>query len=143
TELLWTALYQRAALDGEALVKAGALRFRPRIQIGWGERLPLQSTFPLGGDDGFPGLHLGELRGDREVLLGVLVTYPLRGPFVGRVELATGRTALGGPLLGSDRWMAGVRAGIGAETPVGPVRLEYGVANGGRGAVFVRLGRWF
>jgi hypothetical protein len=39
--------------------------------------------------------------------------------------------------------MTGIRAGVGAETPVGPVRLEYGVANGGRGAVFVRLGRWF
>jgi NTE family protein len=143
TELLWTALYHRVAFDGEAVIRAGALRFRPRIQLGWGERLPLQSSFPLGGDDGFPGLHLGERRGDREAFLDVLITYPLRGPFVGRVELAVGRTSFGGPLLASDRWMAGARAGLGAETPVGPVRFEYGVTQDGRGAAFVRLGRWF
>ena len=40
-------------------------------------------------------------------------------------------------------WTAGVRAGVGAETPVGPVRFEYGVALRGRDALFVRLGRWF
>jgi hypothetical protein len=143
TELLWTGLYRRADFDGEALVKAGPLRLRPRIQLGWGEKLPLQASFPLGGDDGFPGLHLGERRGDRQVLLSLLVTYPLKGPFVGRVELATGRTAFGGQLFRSAGWMTGIRAGVGAETPVGPVRLEYGVASGGRGALFVRLGRWF
>ncbi|HEX7336375.1 MAG TPA: patatin-like phospholipase family protein [Gemmatimonadales bacterium] len=143
TELLWTALYQRVALEAEVWIRAGRFRLRPRVQVGWGERLPLQATFPLGGEDGFPGLHLGEDRGDRETLVNLMTTYPLRGPFVGRVELAAGRTALGGPLLGSGRWRVGVRAGLGAETPVGPVRLEYGVASGGREAVFVRLGRWF
>jgi predicted acylesterase/phospholipase RssA len=142
-ELLWTGLYHRAALDGEASVRAGPVRLRPRIQVGWGERLPLQATFPLGGEDGFPGLHLGERRGDRELLLDLLITYSLRGPFVGRLELATGRTASGGQLFGSNGWRAGARAGLGAETPLGPVRLEYGIADGGRGAVFVRLGKWF
>ncbi|HEU4680814.1 MAG TPA: hypothetical protein VFS51_03655, partial [Gemmatimonadales bacterium] len=142
-ELLWTGRYHRAALDGEASVRAGPVRLRPRIQIGWGERLPLQATFPLGGEDGFPGLHLGERRGDRELLLDLLITYALKGPFVGRLELATGRTASGGQLFGSNGWRAGARAGVGAETPLGPVRLEYGIADGGRGAVFVRLGKWF
>jgi outer membrane translocation and assembly module TamA len=46
-------------------------------------------------------------------------------------------------VVDSDSWIVGARAGLGAETPVGPVRFEYGVASGGRGAVFVRLGRWF
>jgi len=32
-----------------------------------------------------------------------------------------------------------VRAGVGADTPVGPVRFEYGLATHGRGAFFVRL----
>jgi predicted acylesterase/phospholipase RssA len=142
-ELIWTPLYTRAAFDGEASVKAGPVRLRPHLHVGWGERLPLQATFPLGGEDGFPGLHLGERRGDRELFLDLLITYALRGPFVGRLELAGGRTGFGGELFGSDGWMAGARAGVGAETPVGPVRLEYGVANGGRRAVFVRLGKWF
>jgi hypothetical protein len=141
--LLWTGLYHRAGFDGEASMKFGPIRLRPGVRFGWGERLPLQATFPLGGDDGFPGLHLGERRGDREALFRLLLTYVLKGPFVGRIEVATGRTALGGPVVDSDSWIVGARAGLGAETPVGPVRFEYGVASGGRGAVFVRLGRWF
>ena len=40
----------------------------------------------------------------------------------------------------SEGWVAGVRAGIGAETPLGPVRFEYGLATRGRDALFVRLG---
>jgi predicted acylesterase/phospholipase RssA len=142
-EFRWTGVYQRAALDGEGVLTIGGLRLRPRIRLGWGDRLPLQATFPLGGDEGFPGLHLGERRGDREALVSVLITYPLKRPFIGRLELATGRSAFGGPLIGSEGWLAGARVGIGAETPVGPVRFEYGVTRGGRGAVFVRLGRWF
>jgi predicted acylesterase/phospholipase RssA len=141
--LVRTGLYHRAHFDGEASIKVRGVRLRPRARFSWGERLPLQATFPLGGEDGFPGLHLGERRGDREAMVGLLITYGLKGPFVGRVELATGRSALGGPAVDSDGWIAGVRAGVGAETPVGPVRFEYGVASGGRSAVFVRLGRWF
>jgi hypothetical protein len=105
--------------------------------------LPLQSEFALGGEDGFPGLHLGERRGDREALLGLMMTYDLAGPFVARLELASGRTRHGRDLVGSAGWLTGIRAGVGAHTPVGPVRVEYGVASTGRGAVFVRLGRWF
>lgn len=142
-DLSWTGLYHRASFDGTASMKFGPIRLRPGVRLGWGERLPLQTTFPLGGDDGFPGLHIGERRGDREALVRLLLTYVLKGPLVGRVEVATGRTAFGGPVVNSDGWIVGARAGLGAETPVGPVRFEYGVASGGRGAVFVRLGRWF
>ena len=139
----WTGLYQRAALDAEVYGRIGPVRLRPRVRLGWGKDLPLQATFPLGGDDGFPGLHIGERRGDREILLDLLLTYPLKAPFVGRLEAAAGRSATGGTLLGDDGWVGGARIGLGAETPVGPVRFEYGLATGGRDAFFVRLGRWF
>jgi NTE family protein len=142
-DLIWTGLYHRAKFDGVVSVKTGAFRLEPRLRAGWGEGLPLQATFPLGGDDGFPGLHIGERRGDREFVLSALLTYALKGPFVGRLELAAGRSAFGGGILASSGWLGGARAGLGAETPVGPVRFEYGLTHGGRGAVFVRLGRWF
>jgi predicted acylesterase/phospholipase RssA len=141
--ITWTGLYQRAAVEAETYTRLGPLRLRPRLRLGWGEELPLQATFPLGGEDGFPGLHIGERRGDREIFLDALVTYPLRGPFVGRIELATGRAAFGGKFLSDTGWEVGARIGLGAETPVGPVRFEYGLATQGRGAFFVRLGRWF
>ena len=142
-ELVWTQVYQRAALALDPVVRIGRFRVRPRARIGWGEDLPPQLTLPLGGDDGFPGLHLGERRGDREAMAALQVAYSLAGPLLLQAEGAVGRTAAGGDLLGGDAWLVGVRGGIGAETPVGPMRFEYGVSTGGRSAVFVRLGRWF
>ena len=141
--LLWTGLYQRAHLEGLATARTGRLQVHPRVRLGWGDRLPLALTFPLGGEDGFPGLHLGERRGDREALLGLMFSYDLVGPFVARLEVATGRSEFSGGFFDSQGWMTGVRGGLGAQTPVGPMRVEYGVANNGRDAVFVRLGRWF
>jgi NTE family protein len=142
-EVEWTGIYQRLALEASGWTRFGSVRAIPRVRLGWGEELPLQLQFPLGGYDGLGGYHLGERRGDREVLLGVLFTVPLKGPLVARFDVGGGRTATGGALLGSEGWAAGIRAGIGAETPVGPVRFEYGLGLHGREALFVRLGRWF
>jgi NTE family protein len=139
----WTGVYHRAAIDGAGSIGLGALRVRPAFRWGWGEHLPLRASFPLGGDEGFPGLHIGELRGDREAMASVLLTYTIRRPFVARVEVASGRSATGGSALSTRGWIFGGRAGFGADTPVGPVRFEYGVAEKGRTAFFVRLGQWF
>lgn len=142
-EVLWTGVYKRAVFDGTLSTRAGVVRIYPRLRLGWGRNLPLQLGMSLGGNDGFPGLHIGERRGDREAMLGFLLSTPIKGPLLVRVELAGGRSATGGGVFDADGWVAGVRAGIGAETPLGPVRFEYGVATGGRDALFVRIGRWF
>jgi hypothetical protein len=139
----WTGIYRLASLDGTLLTRVGPVRLFPRVRLAYGDQLPLQLAVPLGGDDGFPGLHIGERRGDREAMLSLLLSTPIKGPLLMRVEMATGRSATGGGLFGSDGWEAGMRAGIGAETPLGPVRFEYGLATKGRDALFVRLGRWF
>ncbi|HWB40140.1 MAG TPA: patatin-like phospholipase family protein [Gemmatimonadales bacterium] len=141
-EAVWSGVYQRARLEGEVFAQLGVVRLAPRLLLGWGDGLPVQLAFPLGGDDGFPGLHLGERRGDREAMLGLMITTPVRGPLLARIEFAGGRTANGGGLFGGDGWVGGVRAGVGADTPVGSVRFEYGYSTEDRGAVFVRLGDW-
>ncbi len=143
SEVVWTGAYQRVALEAQADGRMGVVQLTPRARIGWGDGLPLQAAFPLGGDDGFPGLHIGEHRGDREAMLGVALSTPVLGPVLARVELAAGRTGIAGGLLADTGWVGGVRAGLGADTPVGPVRFEYGQSTEGRGALFVRLGRWF
>ncbi len=142
-ELIFTGVYSRIALEGAFVGKMGPLRVIPRFRLGWGEDLPLQATFPLGGYEGFPGLHIGERRGDRELMAGARLAFPIKRPLQGSVELATGRNAFGGGLLDDDGWVGGARVGIGAETPVGPVRLEYGYSTEERGAVVVRLGVWY
>jgi NTE family protein len=141
-EAVWAGVYRRASVNAELLARFGEVRFTPRIRLGWGEDLPIQDAFPLGGTDGFPGLHIGERRGDREAMLGLMLTTPVKGLLLARVEAAGGRTANGGSLLGDDGWVGGIRAGFGADTPVGPVRFEYGYSTEDRGAVFVRLGDW-
>jgi NTE family protein len=141
-EGIWTGVYRRMAIEGETALNLGAVRVTPRVRLGWGEGLPLQSSFYLGGDDGFPGLHIGERRGDREAMLGVMFTIPILRPLLWRIEFAGGRTAQGSGFLDDD-WVGGVRGGIGADTPVGPVRFEYGYSTENRGALLLRLGRWF
>jgi NTE family protein len=141
-DAVWTGVYQRARVEAELLRDFGVVRVTPRVMLGWGEDLPIQLAFPLGGEDGFPGLHLGERRGDREAMLGLMFTAPIMRPLLGRIEFAGGRTGSGGSLFADDGWVGGIRAGIGADTPVGPVRFEYGYSTEDRGAVFVRLGDW-
>lgn len=142
-EARWTGMYQAVAVEGTAFGRLGAVRVAPRVRLGWGNGLPRQIGFPLGGDDGFPGYHLGERRGDREAMASVLFTLPVRGPLLARLELAAGGTDSRSDRFTGGGWTTGVRAGVGAETPVGPVRFEYGVALRGRNSLFVRLGHWF
>jgi hypothetical protein len=97
----------------------------------------------LGGTDGFPGLRIGEQRGDREVLARLALAWRLFRPLDLRVGGAVGQTALGGPVWPEGSWEYGISFGLGADTPIGPVRAEYGFARGGREEVVVRLGEWF
>jgi predicted acylesterase/phospholipase RssA len=143
SEGVWTDAYQRFELAAIATGKIGRLRIRPRVRYTYGEHLPLQLMAPLGGNEGFPGLHIGDRRGDRELLLGLLVTLPIRGPLLFRIEALTGNAATGGRALPRGHWLSGARAGIGVDTPLGPMRFEYGVNGDGKSASFVRIGRWF
>ena len=139
----WTTIFRKATADIAWPLAIGALHVTPRVRYGWGEALPSQLSFTPGGDEGFPGLHIGERRGDRESYASTLLTYRVLGPVVMRLELATGATAIGGDLVPRSGWLAGARAGLGLDTPVGPIRAEYGYNSIHRGTVFIRVGRWF
>jgi hypothetical protein len=86
-------------------------------------------------------LHLGEERGSREVEASLRFGYAVKGPIQVRVLLATGRGWT--PGTGGNDWVGGARLGFGADTPAGPIDVAYGVATTGRGALFLRLGKWF
>lgn len=142
-EAAWTGQYRYAAVDAAVGIHAGKLEIRPGIRYGLGKDMPPQLSFMLGGWDGFPGLHIGELRGDREALGRLLLTYPIFGGFRLRAELATGAIATGGDSWPETGWRLGGRVGIGTSTPIGPIRIEYGRTGPDRGQIMVRIGRWF
>jgi hypothetical protein len=139
-----TNTYRRVELEGWRAIGLGAgVRLTPSVRFGWGRNLPLQRTFQLGGLDGFPGLNIGEIRGDRELFAQALFARRVAGPVELRVSASSGRAVFGGSTLPYGHWLSGGRVGFGADTPIGPIRAEYGVSRGGRNGVFLRLGEWF
>lgn len=139
----FTTAYTRVAVEARKAIPIAGFRIAPGLRFGYGRHLPLMSTFMLGGSEGFPGLNIGEFRGDRELHASVMVAHTLFGPVEARFTAASGKTAVGGPTLPAGRWQAGGRFGLAAETPIGPIRVEYGVAHPDRNGFFVRLGDWF
>jgi NTE family protein len=144
-----SSVYRRGSAEGALALELGGIVVRPRVRAGWATSgAPLQSSFPLGGDEGFPGLGLTERRGYQELLFGILVRRRVMGPLALRVEGMAGAVGNGDGFLrrgsGYDgEWLTGVRGGVEIATPVGPVRFEYGVNDAGRTAGFVRVGTWF
>ena len=142
-ELVSTGDYQLAGGTLGTRVDAGRLMIAPEVRIGAGRRLPVHLAFELGGNEGFPGLQVGERRGDRELYARVQTAWQLRGPVAFRLLVAAGRSADGGSLFEDEGWLAGIRLGLGATTLIGPVAFEYGFASNGRRAAFIRVGQWF
>ena len=149
-ELLAFNDFQRGRFDVSKQWRlAGEMDVSAHLRAGWGNRLPVQETFALGGEDGFAGFRIGELRGTQEVFSSLLIRKRLTPLLHARVEFMTGDVSDGygamrrvpGTTLGE--LFGGVRAGLEASTPVGPIRVEEGVANTGQRAILIRVGRWF
>lgn len=157
-ELVVTREYLRSSIDLHFSGALGGFRLEPRLRAGYGRDLPADEVFTLGGVDGFPGLHIGERPGDNELMGSLALQRRLIGPINVRVTGAVGRTAFHrtgfldgtalsgfapvGGILGGSGWLAGGKVGLGSDTPLGPIRLEYGLNSEHRSSVFLRVGRW-
>ena len=142
-DILATSVYRRVALFLAPTFDVNRWLLRLYARLGWGEQLPAQLQFPLGGMAGFPGLHIGERLGDREFDVGLIARHAIKGAIFASGEVAVGRTAFGGGLVAEGGWLLGGRVGIGADTPFGPVGVDYGVTEAGRNLLLFRFGRWF
>jgi predicted acylesterase/phospholipase RssA len=159
----FTTKYARAHLELRSHQRIGALLIEEVLRAGTGRDLASWNAFALGGTDGFPGLKIGERPGDNELLVAATVSRHLFGPLSLRVTGAFGRAAyhntsfreLGDPagqlppgffvpgaFLGRGGWLLGGRVGIGSDTPLGPIRVEWGSNDAGRNEIFLRVGRW-
>jgi predicted acylesterase/phospholipase RssA len=140
--------WQRVRIDLAASQRIRGVEFRPRLRIGWGDRLPVQHTFTLGGMDGFAGLRLQELRGDQEAFFSLLARWPLWRGLRARVEPMAGVIGTGPGLLvrrGPTDGLIhiGARLGVELESPIGPIRVEQGFNNQDRRQALIRVGYWF
>lgn len=144
-----STVYRRAAAEAAVGIGIGHLLIQPRVRFGWAsDGTPLQASFPLGGDEGFPGLRLTERRGVQELLFGLMARRPVIGPVALRVEAMAGAVGSGPGFLRrggvyDGEWLGGVRGGLEIRTLIGPVRLEEGVNTKGEWEGFVRTGTWF
>ena len=140
SQLTLASTYTRFQVEAKQAITLRHLSLIPEVRYGIGDRLPAHLTFMLGGYDGFPGLHIGERRAEHEILLRLTGVQRLTGPFSLRIQGATGQVSDSGGALPSGDWLLGARAGLGVDTPIGLVRIEYGRNTDGRGQFFVRIG---
>jgi NTE family protein len=141
--------FQRVRLDGSGSGQIGPVEMRARVRAGWGNRLPIAQTFTLGGEDGFAGLRIGELRGSQEAFASLLLKRHVTPILSVRVEAMAGEIGRGSGVLTPEpgtyygKLYSGVRAGVEADTPLGPIRVEEGFNSSGTRGTLVRVGYWF
>jgi outer membrane translocation and assembly module TamA len=71
------------------------------------------------------------------------VAHTLLGPLDVVVTPMAGQTSDDPRAPFSGRWLTGARLGVGAETPIGPLRVQWGRNSVARSLWFLRFGRWF
>lgn len=141
--------YQKFRFEGSQDFMRGNVQTTLRLRVGWGNRLPSYQTFALGGNEGFAGYRIGEFRGTQELFGSVLLRRPINSLLRLRAEFMAGVIARGDGILNYEpgteygAWRGGVRAGVEAQTPIGPIRAEEGFSVTGERSTLIRVGHWF
>src|ERR1019366_10476231 len=91
--------FQRLRLDASGVWQFDRIEARTRVRAGWGNRLPIAETFTLGGEDGFAGLRIGELRGSQEAFASLLLKRHFTPILSVRVEPMVGEIGHGSGVL--------------------------------------------
>jgi hypothetical protein len=145
-ELLFTSHYRRALAAADLITDRYGFQLRTRASLGTGVGLPLAAEIVLGGPGGFPGLLLGERRGDRVGFATAALAHPLIGPVYWRVEAGRGWSQLDNPTASTsgtpeaEGWITGADFGLAADTPLGPATISYGISTGGLRVFKLRVG---
>jgi len=144
-ELEATRRYWRTEVEWRMPGRLRDLTIEPSLSAVVGEHLPLQNSAFLGGSDaGFPGFLIQELRGTQSATAALRLAHPLFGPVNWQGMVAGGMLQRGDYGFFRDaRAYFGARAGVGIATALGPVVIEYGANDRGRGRFWFRFGDWF
>lgn len=142
-DLEWNQRYRRASGRFSLLTPTPVARFTSTIRAGaTSAEAPYSAWFLLGGTDGFPGLNVRESIGTWTASYMLDAARHLYGPLNTQVTGMTGTVSRSADRGLGGAWLFGARIGIGADSPIGPLRLQYGFSTTGRRQWFARIGRW-
>jgi hypothetical protein len=135
--------YRRATGRFSLLTNTSVARFTSTIRAGaTSADAPYSAWFLLGGTEGFPGLNVKESIGTWTASYMLDAARHLYGPLNTQVTGMTGTVSRSADRSFGGAWLFGARLGIGADSPIGPIRLQYGLSTTGRRQWFARIGRW-
>ena len=135
--------YSRASARVTLLLPKSFALFTNTFRMGGTSfEAPYAQWFLLGATDGFPGLTIGEEVGTWTASYMLDMAKPLFGPINLQVTGMTGTVSRSSDVNFGGQWLWGTRIGIGADPPIGLIRLQYGLASNGRRQWFARVGRW-
>ena len=142
-DLEWNQRYRRASGRFSLLVRTPVARLTSTIRAGaTSVEAPYSAWFLLGGTEGFPGLNVRESIGTWTASYMLDAARHLYGPLNTQVTGMTGTVSRSADRAFGGTWLFGARVGIGADSPIGPIRLQYGLSTTGRRRWFARIGRW-
>ena len=142
-DLEWNQRYRRASGRFSLITSTHVARFTSTIRAGaTSVEAPYSAWFLLGGTEGFPGLNVRESIGTWTASYMLDAARHLYGPLNTQVTGMTGTVSRSADRAFGGTWLFGARLGIGADSPIGPIRLQYGLSTTGRRQWFARIGRW-
>jgi len=142
-DLEWNQRYKRASGRFSLLTRTSVARFTSTVRAGaTSAESPYSAWFLLGGADGFPGLNVRESIGTWSASYALDAARHLYGPLNTQVTAMTGTVSRSADRGFGGAWLFGARVGVGADSPIGPLRLQYGLSTNGRRQWFARIGRW-
>jgi NTE family protein len=142
-DLEWNQRYRRASGRFSLITSTRVARFTSTIRAGaTSVDAPYSAWFLLGGTEGFPGLNVRESIATWTASYMLDAARHLYGPLNTQVTGMTGTVSRSADRAFGGTWLFGARVGIGADSPIGPIRLQYGLSTTGRRQWFARIGRW-
>ena len=136
--------FQKAALEGNHYYKVGhAQVIAVRGEIGYGHgHLSEFNQFRVGGQDSLRGYRDDQFRGDRMGLFTVEYRFPIVKKVQGAIFTDWGSAWSGSTLPDIEDVHGSIGVGVSFNSPLGPVRLDYGRGDHG-GRVHFSVGGTF
>ncbi len=105
--------------------------------------LPSFERFEIGGVNTLRGYKYGEFKGDNMLLFNLEYRIPISSNFQGVLFVDYGSVWDYGATLNFDDFKLGKGIGIRVDTPLGPIRLDYGMSEERHGSLYFSIGQTF